>query len=137
MAYHSNASTSRLSDSHEYGRNDGRSSEDSTDSTSEPEYLAQAKEDYRRFDDFVTIGKLSALSSLDEADATQTGSKIRCWKELEDNRSRRVDMGSLRSTIGLSLSFLLVRVISFSLLLVRLRARGEHSVSLSRCMAAR
>lgn len=37
-------------------------------------------------------------------------------------------MGNLRSTIGLSLSFLLVRVISFSLLLVRLRARGEHSV---------
>lgn len=79
MPYQPNASTSRVPNSSDVGMNkyshesygherdyvEEQEDEDSS-SAGEPEYLQHAKEDWRRFDDFVTIGLLPAISQSSE-----------------------------------------------------------------------
>ena len=77
MPYQPNASTSRMPNSSDVGMKDyshesygherdyvEEQEDESNSSTGEPEYLHHAKEDWRRFDDFVTIGQYQLHLSL-------------------------------------------------------------------------
>lgn len=134
MVYPSNGSTSRLSkeDELENGREFSEQDMDEVDDGSsiggEPDYAQHAKEDWRRFDDFVTIGPVNPCHGLEARlrERSRLGARYVTGASEEKRRTNagiwEIDHLQLDSCTGHSWTELLCtsssRYVSFHLLIL-------------------